>query len=230
MATVAIEVSNLLHRAREDEIRRVLLPRCGGQFVSFAHTERSGKCTVELPNRAAAEAAVREISRCKELAFRAADGKTLRATIVATAAATSGYTETDGVRRWAFVDNSAKPKAEQTRSNEADQAALFDPLPDGPMRQSIVAAVAQAEASQGRVLKEFYLPVGRPCELVYAGKSLTHIDRSTEMCEPEHLAQFEPLFDGLSEQHRRTGIDLTLHRISRTIHAITKVRVWVLWG
>jgi hypothetical protein len=42
------------------------------------------------------------------------------------------------------------------------------------------------------------------------------------MVKAEHLAQLTPLFACLSESHRRTGIDLTLHRISRTVHAITR--------
>ena len=42
------------------------------------------------------------------------------------------------------------------------------------------------------------------------------------MVKAEHLAQLTPLFAALSESHRRTGIDLTLHRISRTVHAITR--------
>ena len=222
--TVTIEVTNLLHRARSDEIRRVLLPRCGGTIISLAYTERSGKAHVELPSREAAESAIREISRCTELSFRASDGRTLRAAIVAGATAGTGYKETSIAKSWVFEDKSAEASEDQRRSNAADQVALFDRLPAGPMRASLVAAVDEAQVSQGRVLKEFYLPVGRPCELVYATPEAggTHIDRSAEVCQAEHLEQFEPLFDGLSEQHRRTGIDLTLHRVSRTIHAITK--------
>ena len=46
--------------------------------------------------------------------------------------------------------------------------------------------------------------------------------RSTEDTTDEHLTQFWPLFENLSAGHRRTGIDGTLHRVSRTIHAVTK--------
>ena len=40
-----------------------------------------------------------------------------------------------------------------------------------------------------------------------------------------HLDQFAHLFEGLSADHRRTGIEATLHRVSRVIHAITKEAV-----
>jgi nucleoside-triphosphatase THEP1 len=44
--------------------------------------------------------------------------------------------------------------------------------------------------------------------------------RSNELVGAEHLAPFLPLFDGLDRAARRAGVDGTLHRISRSIHAV----------
>ena len=221
----AAAAENIKHAAAAELVRAELTRRCGA-VISFSHAPRSGKATIELPSRAAAEAAVRAISGLRE---QIGHGRGLEARVVAASAA--AYTELEDQHSWTFHDASACNEAEQRTSNEADERALYDRLPDGPMRDSLMAAVSAQLTGSGRVIKEFYLATGRPCELVFAGGKKrgsaggmggTHVLRSAEKVNESHLAQFQPLFEGLSESHRRTGIDGTLHRISRTIHAIGK--------
>lgn len=134
----------------------------------------------------------------------------------------ASYVETRIAFSWAFVDPTARPSAEQAAANTADLNILFDRLPVGPMRASISAAAVQAQNDHGHILKEVYLAFGRKCELVFAtangGSSL--VLRSNERVLDEHLQPFMPLFDGLPPVARRTGVDGTLHRISRSVHAI----------
>jgi stage III sporulation protein SpoIIIAA len=118
---------------------------------------------------------------------------------------------------------------EQTKQNENDFMKLMDKLPVEGMRPSIEQVVKhETTGNPDANLKELYLAKGRKCELVFSGVSRpdgskgTKIVRSHEDTADEHLKQFWPLFKELSVDHRRTGIDGTLHRVSRTIHAVTK--------
>ena len=64
----SVEVTNLLHRATQQDIQDLLTPRLAG-LCSISYTARSGRCTVELSSRANAEAAVRVINQTRELAY-----------------------------------------------------------------------------------------------------------------------------------------------------------------
>ena len=86
-------------------------------------------------------------------------------------------------------------------------------------------ALSAEQLAQKRMLKEIYLPLGRFMELVTCD-ALTggqpEIIQSDNRMGPEHLTTFTDLFDGLPDGLRRTGIDGTLHRISRTLNPITR--------
>lgn len=115
--------------------------------------------------------------------------------------------------------------AEQKEKNAEDATKIFDRLGNTPMRQSLEAEILRrASQAPPQVLKEIYLALGRRCELVFAGGATGRQEKvtSAEKAKHEHLDQFLPLFDGLPAENRRTGIEETLHRISRTVHAITK--------
>ena len=91
-------------------------------------------------------------------------------------------------------------------------------------REQLMALSAE-QLAQKRMLKEIYLPLGRFMELVTCD-ALTggqpEIIQSDNRMGPEHLTTFTDLFDGLPDGLRRTGIDGTLHRISRTLNPITR--------
>jgi nucleoside-triphosphatase THEP1 len=216
MAT-AVEVSNIPYGATQAEVERALhVPQ---PWLSIAH-ER-GKARIEFGTIQIATSAIAAINRIQM------GPRKLRATLIASA--TSGFVQAEAPRSWPAVDPTAKPTDEQTKQNENDFMKLMDKLPVEGMRPSIEHAVKNATTGNPDVnLKELYLAMGRKCELVFSGVSRqegpkgTKIERSREDTTDEHLKQFWPLFDGLSDDHRRTGIDGTLHRVSRTIHAVTK--------
>jgi len=108
-------------------------------------------------------------------------------------------------------------------TNRKDMEALFSIIEDPAVRE-VLTTVADVQLKQGRLLKEVYLPLGRKMELVTCALngSETEILESDNLMSPEHLATFTARFAGLPEGLRRTGIDGTLHRISRTINPITK--------
>tara|TARA_B110001452_G_C15222566_1_gene423803 strand:+ start:156 stop:1850 length:1695 start_codon:yes stop_codon:yes gene_type:complete len=226
-AQYTVEVSNIAYRATRDDLERRLLPLLNG-VCSIAHTQRSGKATVEFTSRAHAEAAVRQISQVRDSLAYSPQGqnRSLKAQLVGTGAAGSAlFTQTEEAQRWRYVDTTALPQEEQQRNNEADTKALFDKLEDGPMKDSIWALVLRLQRDEQRVFKEMYLHLGRSCELVFAGsrgQKDTYIPRSTECVVQAHLDEFISLFAELPEAARRTGIDSTLHRIARVIHAVTK--------
>jgi len=214
MAT-AVEVSNIPYSSTQADVERAL-PQ---PWLSIAH-ER-GKARIEFGTIQIATSAIAAINRIQM------GTRKLRATLIASA--TSGFVQAEAPRSWPAVDPTAKPIDEQTRQNENDFMKLMDKLPVEGMRPSIEQAVKDATTGNPDVnLKELYLAMGRKCELVFSGVSRqegskgTKIERSREDTTDEHLKQFWPLFDGLSDDHRRTGIDGTLHRVSRTIHAVTK--------
>ena len=198
-APVTVEVTNIRHAATHGEVRAELTRLCGGVVLSFSHAARSGKATIELPNRKAAEAAVHAI-----IGLREPIGFGSRGLGAQVAAASAGsYVEAHSARSWPFHDASATTAAEQRRSNDSDEQELYNRLPDGPMRDSLMHAVGTQLTGEGRVIKEFYLAIGRPCELVFAGGKKasaggTHVLRSAEKVGEGHLAQFGQLFEGLS--------------------------------
>ena len=83
----------------------------------------------------------------------------------------------------------------------------------------------QKQSEEGLVIKEIYLALGRPCELVFAGsrgQKDTEVLRSEEVVCDQHIREFSSLFSELPASARRTGVDATLHRISRSMHVIAK--------
>lgn len=125
------------------------------------------------------------------------------------------------VIQWPAQDPSARPVDEQRAANAADLERLYSVIPSGPMRDSLRLA-AEREEEKGRVIKEMYLATGRRCELVFANAhgGSTTILRSNELVSQEQLEAFLPLFRSLDPSARRSGIDGTLHRISRSMHAV----------
>ena len=217
MAT-AVEVSNIPYSASQADVERAL--RAVQPWLSIAH-ER-GKARIEFGTIQIATSAIAAINRMPQIGQRK-----LWATLIP--GATSGFVQAEAPRSWTAVDPTAKPTDEQTKQNEEDFMKLMEKLPVEGMRPSIEQAVKNETARNPDAnLKELYLAMGRKCELVFSGVSRqegskgTKIERSREDTTDEHLKQFWPLFDGLSDDHRRTGIDGTLHRVSRTIHAVTK--------
>ena len=222
-AQYTVEVSNIAYRTTREDLERVVLPLLHG-VCSLAHTKASGKATIEFTSRPHAEAAVRQISQVRHLAYSPqGQNRTLKAQLVGTGS--TPFTQMEEPQRWRYVDGTAQPKEEQQKSNEADLRALFDKLQEGPMKESIWGLVLQKEQQEQRVFKEMYLHLGRPCELVFAGsggQKDTHIPRSAESVVQAHLDEFCSLFAELPEAARRTGIDSTLHRIARIVHAVTR--------
>ena len=74
-------------------------------------------------------------------------------------------------------------------------------------------------------LKEVYLALGRRCSLVYASSKGQRMLYSNDVVTPERIGQFAKFFANLPKSMKRTGIENTLHRISKTTHAITKETV-----
>ena len=216
--SVAVEVLNIPFRATKAEVERELhaLPQ---PWLSIAH--KKGEARIEFGTMEGATSAIEAINRIHM------GPRKLRATLIASA--TSGFVQAEAPRSWPAVDPTAKPTDEQTKQNEKDFMKLMEKLPVEGMRPSIEQAVInETTRNPDANLKELYLAEGRKCELVFSGVSRqdgskgTKIVRSDQATTDEHLKQFWPLFDGLSDDHRRTGIDGTLHRVSRTIHAVTK--------
>ena len=83
---------------------------------------------------------------------------------------------------------------------------LFERIPEGDMRASLWDIVQTAETEQDLVIKEIYLALGRPCELVFTSSvgGNTHIMRSDGACAEEHISAFLPLFRHLPAELRRT--------------------------
>jgi hypothetical protein len=157
------------------------------------------------------------------------------------AAAPAGEVERREVERWLWEDPTAKSAEEQEAKNAEDLVTLFDrigPMGGGGMRTSI-EEFANEKKAEGRELKEIYLAIDRdpemtftvsPTELVTeselsAGRTRMarqHVERGRPPATAEHVASFAHLFQGLRPGARRTGIDGTLHRISKTVHALQK--------
>ena len=79
----SVEVTNLLHRATQQEIHNLFTPKISG-ICSISYTPRSGKCTIELSSRANADAAVKVIGTIRELAFSPhGQSRTLKASLQA---------------------------------------------------------------------------------------------------------------------------------------------------
>lgn len=219
-APTAVAVSNIPYAATPSDTQARLVTACP-PWISITHGDR-GTCRIEFRNRADAATAVAAIRR---LTMRTSDNArpfTLKATILAGPA--TSFIQTDRPRQWPCFDPTALTAAQQKQDNAADFSALLDCLPAEGMRPDIEGAVAKVVREEGATLKELYLAKGRRCELVFArgGGQGTQIMRSHNETKQEHLDQFAHLFEGLSADHRRTGIEATLHRISRTIHAVTK--------
>ena len=210
---VVVEVQNLPYRLSDP--RNTLLQYAPTPFVSFNSPPKSGKALVELPSRAAAEAFMRSVRGIR------IDGRTIRAELVANAQ--QSFVQAQAIKRWPFVDLSASPQEEQDAKNTEDLTKVFHMLPSGPMRTSLYDFVASRTASGDYVLKEIYLAQGRTCELVFSHRfGGPDVQRSHQVTEEHHIADFLTLFEGLPSEVRRTGIDDTLHRISRSVHAVQK--------
>ena len=188
----SVEVTNLLHRATQQEIHNLFTPKISG-ICSISYTPRSGKCTIELSSRANADAAVKVIGTIRELAFSPhGQSRTLKASLQAVNANLS-YTQSEAPQRWRSIDESALDAAEQEAANDADLMALFDHLKHGGMKDSLREAVLQKRRDEGLVIKEIYLALGRRCELVFAGsrgQKDTTILRSEERVVEQHIAEF----------------------------------------
>ena len=223
MAT-AVAVSNIPFSATPPDVERELRAVVP-QWLSIAHEK--GGARIEFGTRQIATSAIAAINRI-QMADSPRGPRKLRATLIP--GATSGFVQDDAPRTWSAVDPTAKLADEQTTQNEKDFKELMEKLPMDGMRPSIEKAVRdETTGNPDANLKELYLAKGRKCELVFSGVSRpdgskgTKIVRSTEDTDKnEHLKPFWPLFENLSAGHRRTGIDGTLHRVSRTIHAVTK--------
>ena len=217
MAT-AVLVSNIPFSATPPDVERELRAVVP-QWLSIAHEK--GAARIEFGTRQIATSAIAAINRIQM------GPRKLRATLIP--GATSGFVQDDAPRNWPAVDPTAKQADEQTTQNEKDFKELMEKLPMDGMRPSIEQAVRdETTGNPDANLKELYLAKGRKCELVFSGVARpdgskgTKIVRSDQDTTDEHLKQFWPLFEKLSAGHRRTGIDGTLHRVSRTIHAVTK--------
>ena len=216
----AVEVTNLVHLATTEQVQELFRRLVG--LCSVSYTPRSGKATVELSSRSNADTAVRLISTMRELAY-SPSGKswTLRARMLAINANLS-FTQIEPPQRWQFVDDSALEQWAMDVKNDQDLMSLFDRLTHGGMKDSIQAEVLRKQG-EGLVLKEIYLALGRVCELVFAGsrgQKDTLVLRSAEVVAQQHIHEFSSLFAELPPAARRTGVDATLHRISRSVHVI----------
>lgn len=104
-------------------------------------------------------------------------------------------------------------------------------MPDEALRDALVGAVATAREmfGPGTEIKEVYLAEGRLAELVFvlpegSGKWVV---RSDAEVSAEVIAGFQPFFDPLPADARRSGIPGTLHRVSRIVHAVTHKSVGI---
>ncbi len=217
----AIAVSNIPYAASAADVETRLRAVLPSHWLTITH-ER-GTARIELASKAEAVAAAAAIKR---ITMAGNNGRqfTLRASMLAGSA--SAFVQSDEPRRWVHLDPSAISPTEQTARNFEDYRKLLSKLPQEGMRTSIESAV-EAHTRNGATLKELYLAKGRKCELVFSGADRaegkgTKIVRSNEDTEEAHLEQFSHMFTNLSPDHRRTGIDGTLHRVSRTVHAVTK--------
>jgi stage III sporulation protein SpoIIIAA len=224
-ATHCVEVSGILRRASAEEVRRLIGTCCVG-VVSISYVAGQGKAVIEFSDAAQATQAKARLAQTKELAY-SPPGRdyTLRAQLLASGStAGARHVQTESPRRWRFVDVSALEKAVQEKRNEEDMLKIFDRLQASGMRDALLGEVKRRATEQQQTLKELYLAEGRPCELVFTGGRAGRQERlpSNEPTLEAHLVEFAPLFEGLPESVRRTGIDATLHRISRTVHAVAK--------
>lgn len=222
-----IEVSGLKYAVSKSEVERVLRPLLPG-FLSLSYNpgDRSGRAKIEMASREQATHAVRALAAYSDATLvysPPGQNRTLRVQL-APSAATGPFVQTEDVQCWAFIDDSAMSPHEQAAKNENDMEELFRKLGETPMKHSLQQVVA-TKLQEGRVLKEMHLAEGRKCELVFAGsrgQKDTFVLRANQDVKADHLAEFWPLFDGLPADARRTGIDSTLHRISRTVHAVAR--------
>ena len=217
----AVSVANIPFSSSQHETA-ARLQASVPQWVSITHGR--GTATIEFSNRQTAQAAVQEIGR---ITMRAGDtGRSfkLRASIVA--GSTSSFVQTEAPKSWPFDDASAMSQSSQATQNERDLDKLLSRLPEGPIRDTIGGEIKRMQREEGATIKELYLALGRKCELVFSKGAAngrgTLIKRSQNDTSQEQLDLFKPLFEGLSAEHRRTGIEATLHRISRTVHAVDK--------
>lgn len=220
---VRVEIGNLSHRATAVQLRsQVLLPalRAAGLTDDTVlrgvsrDIGRSDTATVVMP----ASVAARLVQAIHGHSFGpiAYQNRSLRAQVLSSPPPDVEWRE---ARRWPFEDPTAMSPAEQAVVNQHDLELLFSRVPPGEMRDSL-----WREVRERRNLKEFYLAYGRRLELVFAGEEATprnSVLRSNERVREEHLELFWPLFERLQGDQRRTGIPGTLHRISRTLHAVS---------
>ena len=68
----------------------------------------------------------------------------------------------------------------QEADNQRNLQLMFTTIPEGGMRESLAGAVGEMKE---HTLKEIYLALGRPCELVFTRKNggKTEVKRSTEV-------------------------------------------------
>ena len=219
----AIEITGLKDAVTQQDLERFLRPLVPGlTSISYAGT-RSRKCTIEVASRVQAQAALNVLNQQRDpaIVFRG----TLRASIVAPSGHSASFTQMEVEQRWAFIDATALDPAQQEAKNTTDLHELFERLGDGAMRTSLEKFVERKRLDEDRVLKEMYLAFGRPCEMVFAGargERVQHVLRARENVQEAHLDQFRSLFNDMPNEARRTGIDGTLHRISRSFHAVAK--------
>jgi stage III sporulation protein SpoIIIAA len=114
--------------------------------------------------------------------------------------------------------------AAEDEQNQADLEKLVE-LIGSPVMQAAVRRGIEEFCGGQRVLKEIYMPLGRKAELVTcnADGGDTLIIDGNAVCPDEGLKAFDDLFEGrgLPAALRRTGVDGTLHRISRTNNPLT---------
>eukprot|EP00505_MAST-04D_sp_SCG-Rhode-Island_P000199 Stramenopile-MAST_4_protein_199 len=103
-------------------------------------------------------------------------------------------------------------------------ACLKEKTPSVDLPEYFVGGLSSAER-EAMKLKEIYLALGKPCTMVYSSKKGQRIVRSSNHVEEAHIERFANFFDDLPAGNKRTGIANTLHRISRTTHAIEKKTV-----
>ena len=217
-ATATVEVTNIPYAITKDSAEREFAALAlGVAMISVSIPPRAGKARVEVQDQNAAAEFVRAVSG------KRIGGRNVRAELVRTAANNQAFVQSAAVRRWGWQDSSAEPRAKQDQRNDDDMTRIFDTLPHGPLRDSLVSYVARETASGDLVLKEIYLAQGRTCELVFSQRfGGPDVRRSNELTDEDHLKDFMQLFQGLPDDVRRTGINDTLHRISRSVHAIQK--------
>ena len=178
-ATVTVEVTNIPYALTKDLAERefsALAP--GVAMLSVSVPPRAGKARVEVEGQNAAAEFVRSVSG------RRIGGRNVRAEQVRTAANNQAFFQSHSIRRWGWRDSSAEPRAKQDAQNAEDMARIFDTLPEGDMRTSLIDFVSMTTASGDLVLKEIYLARGRTCEL---GVS-TSLDPSSSGYDLSYLA------------------------------------------